>query len=140
MENKARSITARANRFLAFILLASGALFILPYLTFVVQKWTTVNLGFIFAGGIAIGQMMILMILLVVPFLGAWVQNRSDPPSGKAFMTLSLARYLPIFILGLIHLILVARNRWFFIPPFFGAGVIVYAFVLLARDKRAFDS
>lgn len=140
METEANSITARANGILASILLAGGIMLIVPYLTFAVQKWTTMNLGGLFAVGIVIGQALILMVLMIVPFFGAWVQRGADRAAGKAFMISSLARFLPVFILGLIHLILVARNRWFVVPPFFGAAVIIYAAALLARDKRASDA
>lgn len=136
METQADSIAARANRILASILLAGGIMLIVPYLTFAVQKWTTMNLGGLFAVGLVIGQMSILMVLVIVPFFGAWVQRGSDRAAGKAFMISSLVRYLPIFILGFIHLILVTRNRWFVVPPFFGAALIVYAAALLSRDKR----
>jgi len=129
-------LSGRALKVLSYCLLLSGALLLSPFLLMLLTKVAPIALPLSLFGALFVGgSIAVCLTLLAIPACGIWIQTKSTIEDLKAFYKISLIRFAPVAVAGLIH-IYAGRHFGFNITGLFALSLIIYGGWLLVQDRE----
>ncbi|UPT74511.1 MAG: hypothetical protein M0D55_01865 [Elusimicrobiota bacterium] len=133
IDNETRGLNS-----LSYAFLLAASFLLAPYVLIPIQKMTGARVAVIFATLSAIGQVLLFLPIVSIPFSTLWVYKSTKDHEAK-FRVLgrSFLRYAPVASIGFVQLIYATKHTAIYVPGFFGAALAAYAMMLLSRDRRA---
>lgn len=130
-------LSGRALKALSYGLLLSGALLLSPFVLMLLTKVAPVPLPLSLFGALFVGgSVAVCLTLLAIPACGIWIQTKSTIDDLKAFYKISLLRFAPVAIAGVIQLMYTGRNSAFHITGLFALSLMIYGGWLLTQDRK----
>lgn len=136
------NINGRALGILSYSLLAAGILLLSPFIVLALVKIAPIGplRAKIFADLYIIGAAAIFAPFVIIPSCGRWLHNKTDDRSALMdYYRMSLVRYLPVAIIGLIQFAYAGRNYAFHVTAVYALVVTIYAGWLIRRDRATLE-